>query len=263
MALTEILVHLEPGPRCSARLELTLALAQRYAAGLTGCYAVGAHDFAGDRAREPMADVRNHFEARLAERGVTGRWLVPESTALGVTVAEQLAGQALYADLVVVGQVDPRAGARHGSDPLVERLLQASGRPVLVVPYAGSFAATGTRVLVGWKGGRESGRAVFDALPLLRGAEQVSALGLIPAGAGAAEITASLNRLEEYLAGHGVTVRGERLVCSDISKADLLLNRAAEEGTDLLVVGALTQGRMGEVARHLLDHMTVPVLMSH
>lgn len=263
MALTEILVHLDPAPRCSARLELALALAQRHAAALTGCYAVAPHDLAGDKGRQQITDVRSHFEARLAGRGVAGRWLVPEGGARGATVAEQLAAQALYVDLVMVGQVDPRAGSRHGSDSLVERLLQGSGRPVLVVPYAGSFAAAGRRVLVGWKGGRESGRAVFDALPLLRTAEQVSALGLIPAGAGEAEIADSLNRLEAYLAGHGVTVRGERLVCSDISKADLLLNRASEEGSDLLVVGALTHGRMGEVARHLLNHMTVPVLMSH
>lgn len=44
-----------------------------------------------------------------------------------------------------------------------------SGRPCLVVPYAGEFPTVGTRVLVAWDGGRESARAVHEAMPHLAG----------------------------------------------------------------------------------------------
>ena len=55
---------------------------------------------------------------------------------------------------------------------------------------------------------------------------------------------------------------------TDISVGDLLLNRIATEGSTLLVMGGTAPGRLGssslgEVARHILRHMTVPVLMSH
>ncbi|WP_322114293.1 universal stress protein [Aquabacterium sp. A7-Y] len=48
-----------------------------------------------------------------------------------------------------------------------------SGRPVLVLPYSGSFAGLGQKVLVAWNGSRESARALSDALPLLRRAREV------------------------------------------------------------------------------------------
>jgi nucleotide-binding universal stress UspA family protein len=48
----------------------------------------------------------------------------------------------------------------------------------------------------------------------------------------------------------------------------MLLNRCADEGIDLLVMGAFAQSRrgqqtLGDVGRYLLEFMTVPVLMSH
>ncbi|HBV00686.1 MAG TPA: universal stress protein UspA, partial [Thalassospira lucentensis] len=52
------------------------------------------------------------------------------------------------------------------------------------------------------------------------------------------------------------------------SVGDLLLSRAADESSDLIVCGAYGRPRlrelmMGGVTQHLLRHMTVPVLMSH
>ncbi|MFX7996900.1 hypothetical protein ABTK59_20175, partial [Acinetobacter baumannii] len=51
----------------------------------------------------------------------------------------------------------------------VETLILESGRPVLVVPYAGRFTSVAQRVLVAWSGGRESARALHDAMPLMSG----------------------------------------------------------------------------------------------
>jgi nucleotide-binding universal stress UspA family protein len=47
-----------------------------------------------------------------------------------------------------------------------------------------------------------------------------------------------------------------------------LLNRAIEHRADLLVMGAYGHSRMRELVfggatRHILRHMTIPVLMSH
>lgn len=53
-----------------------------------------------------------------------------------------------------------------------------------------------------------------------------------------------------------------------ISDADALLNYASDIGADLLVTGGYSHSRtreavLGGVTRALLDHMTLPVLMSH
>ena len=49
---------------------------------------------------------------------------------------------------------------------------------------------------------------------------------------------------------------------------DMLLSRLTDEGIDLLVMGAYGQYagpllRRGGGTRHILRHMTVPVLMAH
>ena len=54
----------------------------------------------------------------------------------------------------------------------------------------------------------------------------------------------------------------------DLGVGDLLLSRAADLSADLIVMGAYGHSRVREVilggaTRHILQQMTVPVLMSH
>ena len=60
----------------------------------------------------------------------------------------------------------------------------------------------------------------------------------------------------------------ENRIIGDLSIGDMLLNRCAEFGADLLVMGATSRSRrghqtLGETGQHLLKYMTAPVLMSH
>jgi nucleotide-binding universal stress UspA family protein len=71
-----------------------------------------------------------------------------------------------------------------------------------------------------------------------------------------------------HLARHGVHAEALSMNADDLSVGSVLLSRAAAEGIDLLVCGAYGHARwreivLGGVTRHLLDHMTIPVLMSH
>jgi nucleotide-binding universal stress UspA family protein len=75
--------------------------------------------------------------------------------------------------------------------------------------------------------------------------------------------------IAEHLARHKLDVSAARTVVTDgLSPADALLDYASDIGADLLVVGGYGHSRtremiMGGVTRELLQHMTVPVLMSH
>lgn len=148
---------------------------------------------------------------------------------------------------------------------LPERVTLLSGRPILVVPFAGKFGAVGERVLVAWRTGRESVRALHGAMPLMSGAKQVCVFGVDQPDA---ENSSSLAEVCSYLTRHEIPARADRQIAVDISIGDVLLNQAWEEGCDLLVMGAYSpnaQGALtlGPVARHVLRHMTIPVLMSH
>jgi hypothetical protein len=53
----------------------------------------------------------------------------------------------LHCDLVVIGRPDPPGLPKGWS---AERLLMASGVPVLIIPDGWKFEMIGTNILVGW-----------------------------------------------------------------------------------------------------------------
>ena len=71
-----------------------------------------------------------------------------------------------------------------------------------------------------------------------------------------------------HLQDHGIAARTEETLRGRLAVSDILLSRAADLATDLIVSGGyhhspLREALVGGVSRELLEHMTVPVLMSH
>ena len=74
--------------------------------------------------------------------------------------------------------------------------------------------------------------------------------------------------LASVLARHDIKVFTRSISASGLAPADVLLNEAADNGADLIVIGAYGHSRLrefvfGGVTRSLLQNMTAPVLMSH
>jgi nucleotide-binding universal stress UspA family protein len=171
--------------------------------------------------------------------------------------------QGSSADLTIVAQHEPSGGDGRFAD-LAEDVLVSSGRPLLMVPYIGAVDGIGERVIVAWNASREAARAVADAMPILDGAREVEVfiasdndIGDLPG----ADIAA-------HLARHGIDVTVYETPANNVSIGDALLNRASETGADMIVMGGYGRSRfrefvLGGVTRHMLQHMTVPVLMSH
>jgi nucleotide-binding universal stress UspA family protein len=150
---------------------------------------------------------------------------------------------------------------------LPEKAVLGAGRPVLIVPYACDTLTMGKRVMLVWRGGPESSRAMHDSMPLLRAAESVHVISI--QGYGGDEVYESHNAdICSHLRRYEINAISEKHVTAGLSIGDMLLNRCADEGIDLLVIGAFSQFRrgnqvLGDVGRYLLQSMTVPVLMSH
>jgi nucleotide-binding universal stress UspA family protein len=71
-----------------------------------------------------------------------------------------------------------------------------------------------------------------------------------------------------FLARHGVKVSVARQGGTGIDVGAQILSRAADNGSDLIVMGGYGHTRirelvLGGATRTLLESMTVPVLMSH
>jgi nucleotide-binding universal stress UspA family protein len=294
-ALRDITVVLDDAAPSETRLAIAIALAQQHNAYLTGLSALdllmpatpvvqprdsletdapsaaallGAprpyeYSDADTQVAEKAERIEAAFRERLRLSGVLGDWRVASGK-----VSETVVRQARHADLIILGQVDPNHPPLPAGRHLVEDVLLTSGRPTLIVPYIGSFKASGSRALVAWNNSREAARAVNDAIPLLAKATSVTILAVNPRGREPVTDDATIADLIHHLARHGISAKAERTAAANISVSDVLLSYAADISADLLVAGGYGHSRLrerilGSTTHTLLQHLTVPVLMSH
>ena len=275
MAYQEMLVHLDESRNCPARLTAAVNLARALGARLTGLsimpspdlllktsVSVTAESIAAERqAAKDKADQQQE----LFRQAVESVRLNSEWRCVTGEPSHQVNYHARFHDLVIIGQTDHQdPGSLDGG--FVNHVVLGAGRPVLLIPYIGPRPSLGQRVLVAWNGSKEATRAVFDALPLLDKAQQVTLLTI--ATESGTEAESSGGELCHYLNRRGITATAVHLPAGDIEVGDLLLDRAADEDFDLIVMGAYGHARLREIilggaTRHLLEHMTVPVLLSH
>jgi hypothetical protein len=207
------------------------------------------------------------FRDRTKAAGVDSEWIFLDSSVIGVTVSDIMTMHAYYSDLVVVGQTNYRTPGLNIPADFPEHLVKACGRPVLVVPYTGSFETAGDRIMIAWKAGRESVRGLNDAMPHIEKALYVSVVG-VSAEAIPSDTNSHIMNLRSYLARHAVTARTDQICTGNLTVGDTILNLVCEQTADLLVMGAYAPIRRGSlalspVAQHVLKHLTVPVLLSH
>src|SRR3546814_1212582 len=81
--------------------------------------------------------------------------------------------RALHCDLIVAAHPKP---ADLPSGWSAERLLLATGIPVLLIPAGWGGETTGENVLIAWNRRREAPRAVNDATPFFNSAHNVTLL---------------------------------------------------------------------------------------
>ncbi len=279
MTYASVMVHLDASERAVHRLKLAACYAQAHRARLIAVYASfvpspnwfyrmegAARYLEEDRNRRDRVRDVAHMRFREATQSLSieTEWRVAEGDPLAMVLRE-----AREADLLVVGQEDSDDLESFVAPYFVEVLILESGRPVLVVPYAGSFTSVARRFLVAWSGGRESARALHDAMPLMPGAT-VQVLQMTDDRPRHWAEDTTVGQVARALKAHGIesTVEEARCVDSDVAIGEMLLSRTADFGADLIVMGAYGHSRLrelvlGGVTRTLLKTMTVPVLMSH
>ncbi|MBB5407547.1 nucleotide-binding universal stress UspA family protein [Paraburkholderia sp. HC6.4b] len=275
MSYKTLLVHIDDSRRCDTRVALALDLAQRWDAHLIGLYVVceglakplfGTDDgFVAQRAAlttDRRETARHAFLAAAERAGRAAQWRAPEGSPVAVTTLH-----ARHADLLVLGQPDPRDPASYVDRHFVGEVVLGAGRPALVIPRAGAVPTLGENVLIAWDGNREASRAIADAMPLLERARFVGVAVVEPthdheAGPSAIDVAA-------WLEAHGVRASFSTTPRLGIAGTGAtLLNRVSDLHADLLVMGAYGHSHArervwGGVTRTMLESMTVPVLMAH
>lgn len=278
MTYRTILVHCDSGPEAGQRLAVAVELAQRHGARLIGLHVRQPFESLGFvDAAMPMDSLFTAYETAAQadqaaataafDKAVKGTHLSTEWRVAEGFADEQLAIHARYADLLMLGQADPKADSP-ASPALPEAIVLATGRPALVIPYIGVTRTPGRTVMLCWNASRESARAASDAMPFLKEAEEVIVLVVDPkssVGGHGAEPGADV---AAWLARHGVNVTVRRDVAADSDVGGVILSRAADHDVDLIVMGLYGHSRLRELmlggaSRAILSSMTVPVVMAH
>lgn len=270
-----MLVHVDDDDACARRVEYAVRLAHAFDAELVGIYLVPGTEMTPTAAAMLRADVverrlgrfdsaqhaaENAFRTACATAGLAAiDWRAPAGGPADAAVAH-----ARCCDLFIVGQ----PGGTGFRDNLVSNVLLSSGHPTLVVPRVGGPDRLCERVLVAWDGGREAARAIGDAMPLLARARQVDVIAVDDDAEPAVDERLAGTRLRAWLARHGVVADIARQEAADVGVGDWLLSRAADLGSDLIVMGGYGHARMrelvlGGVTRTILRSLTVPVFMAH
>ncbi len=273
MSYEALMVHLDAERDSEARVQVALALADRFQAALIGVAGMALRPrlaAAGIAVyTEPSPDELQRMQALLDDLGRRflgkGQHLprIEWRSALDSSF-ELVAREARAADLVIVG---PRRlpGQLHDLvDP--GAILLRTGRPVLVVPDA-MPPLNLNRVVVAWKDTRECRRALADAVPLLQQAREVLLLevGEEDDKSEAKKVLADVTR---YLIRHQVVVGGELWRRARAPAGAEILKILHDEGADLIVAGGYGHSRLGEwifggVTHELLAKCPVCCLLSH
>ena len=212
-----------------------------------------------------LIKVKSAFEGTMKQAQLEHKFVSIEGRS--PLISDEIIGHGKSADIIIASATDPAEVSGVELD-CIERVLVGAGRPLLVLPRSNEPVLNLDRIVVGWNGGREAARSVFDSLPLLQAAKSVDVVcvdsrreeRVTPEQPGR-RIVAMLERHKVNAVPKTIEGRGE-------SAGKALLKHAVEIDAGLVVMGAYGHSRLrefvfGGATRHVLDDMTRPVLMSH
>lgn len=212
-----------------------------------------------DACESVAARVSDHFRALCARLEVAGdfRPIRRDKT------AEAAVSSSLHSDLLIVGHPQPNGLP---DDMTAEKILVASGVPLLIIPNDWRGETIGERVMIGWNASPEARRAVTDAMSFLVAAKSVKAVIVDPAGCKLLGQDIGCD-IAGHLGRHGAQVEVEEVASRGRPIAEVILDRATQSGADLLVAGARNTAHLREIlfgsaTRTLLSKMPAPVLIS-
>ena len=209
-----------------------------------------------DAVSEAADRARRYLDQAARDVGAIADWRVVDGD-----LDDDVIGSARRCDLVISPvSVQASLGQNRVS---AAQIAMSSGGPVLLLPDAGYEPAIGRRIMVAWKGTRESARALRDAWPLLQVAETIT---VVRVGAGPGKSADPW--LDSFFENHGLKMTFVENHLTDASAGDVLRLEMGKSGSDLLVMGVYGTPRLqeivlGGVSRDLLAKPQFPVFISH
>ncbi|ESR26708.1 universal stress protein [Lutibaculum baratangense] len=275
MAIKDLAVAYNASANANAALKMAVQMCKKYGAALTGLYARAPIRFEGNVQRwisddimeslrsaenETAKEIGQKFRDQASAEGMTGSIEFVSDEGLPNAV---IARQARYHDLLLLGQFSDPSDA--GRNVRAEDLVLRAGRPLLIVPVNYEVRPFEEYAVVAWDGSRPAARALSDAMQIL---ETKRRIDVVSVTSGDGNGTKRVDNVITHLKKHGVDARAVPLKATREGVGGTILGYCTEQKPDILVMGAyghakLREDLFGGTTRHILEHMNVPVVMSH
>ena len=279
MAVKDILVICDAGEANDYRIETSLLIAKVFQSHITAIhltpYPAVSDSSSGfsktvdylasdqkDLAKATAETIKSKFEAKASELKIPYEWMCMD----GVNV-EFIIDNARYADIVVLPQGYSRLG-EESTQRIDDYLSIYIGRPIIVLPDIKRIFNLPKRIIIAWDESQEATRAVHDALPLLKYAEDIQIISIIKMTEEEKIHAINSDALRRHLSHHGVNTEAIYIDQSEKGIGNTILQSAIEYDADLIVMGAYGDTRLKEIVlggatRHLLNKTTIPLFLSH
>lgn len=279
MAIKDLLVAFNDDEGARNALTFGLQMAAKYDASLTGLYAYQPQSYGGSVKRwipedvfetmtqaeaESAKEIEKAFNAQVKASGHKGE------THFSIETGQpdlMLARTARYHDLLLMGQfVGALSRQRKAIQP--EQILERSGKPVIVVPANYKVRPFKETAAVAWDASRSAARALTDAMQILETKKNLDILTVHPDGQEERHGDMPERDIIAHLKRHGVKANHVQLEAGAHGIGQAILAHCEKTDPDVLVMGAFGRSKIGAVlfggvSLHILEHMNVPLLMSH
>lgn len=283
MAYKTIIVNLEVVKRAEPLMKAAVQLAAKHDAHLIGTYIVQPVSpyvgFHGDlsvsveidkllvkQQNAQIKELKAIFDKATGAESFVSEWR-------SVTYALDTASRSLLAlsgraDLLIVGSAQAlKSDAHRYERDALTTVICGSACPVLVIPETYDGATLGDDVVLAYDAGRESSRAIFSAIPLLKTASNVWLHRISSTDDDDAHMDDSMRDMADNLSRHGIKPELSTSHASPRKVGKRLTSVTIEHAADCLVMGAPSHGKMrdlllGSAARHMLKKSKVPILFA-
>ncbi len=245
----DILLPVDGSPGAWCAVEQAITIAQREQGRFYGLFVAGSE---ADRERE--AAVREEFEQRCDERGVSRHWIVESGDAGRATV-----DRAHWADLVVLSaQAEGLSASERPLSATFQTVARRAPRPVLAT--LGSCSQL-NRALLAYDGSPESEEALF--VTAYAGKRWGLPLTVVTVEESRRADEGTLQKAVTYLNEHGV--QAQALLRHGVA-AEAILAAAREAACDWLIMGASGYSPFGQLftrstVQRVLREAPCPVLL--
>ncbi len=152
-------------------------------------------------------------------------------------------------------------------DALITRLLLEGGRPLLIIPHEQTVPMDLDTALIAWNSTRESSRAAFDGLPLLKQVSNTQVLWIEEQDNPDQIVEFLIKEFAAAMSAHliGAQVQRSRITAEiGLPVSSVILQSALDVNAGLVVFGARgADGSLGVTTRELIQASTIPLLIAH